>query len=106
VFIKHSECVCGASDAAVACLGVNSFSLETSENVVDRVEVKLTHFNNSKLSGFVSIIDDKYFIFKALGLDLGNCHGTSFRRKKLVVICSSLISNKSVNIEATIKIFS
>jgi hypothetical protein len=51
---------------------------------VDRVEVKITHFNNKKFSGYVSMKDAKHAVFEAPGvLAQVNYHETTFGREKV-----------------------
>ena len=61
---------------------VPAFSgLVKETSVIDRVTVKLTHFNKREFNGYVTREDAKHQIFQALGLDLSLHHGTFFRRE-------------------------
>ena len=53
----------------------------TIKSIIDRVTVKMTHFNNKEFKGFVSREDARHQIFQALGLDLSLHHGTVFKRQ-------------------------
>jgi hypothetical protein len=61
----------------------SSLNTSTSEDVINRVEVKITHSNNRKFNGFLFLTDVKNLIFGALCLSQSNLHGISFRRKKV-----------------------
>jgi hypothetical protein len=42
----------------------------------------VTHFNNQKFAGYVSLEDAKYQIYQALGIELLNLNGSSFKRSE------------------------
>ena len=50
--------------------------------MIDRVTVKITHFNKKLFNGFVSREDARHQIFQALGLGLSLHHGTFFKRNE------------------------